>query len=1809
MSSTDQGSEESEDIETSRSEYEPDRNTVDEDTDINDTADPSARRINASKRLLRAVKRTKTTKHVVPSSGAEELSGAEPATAPKCNDVNHFTRWEMPRLVAAGGKRESLANRSKDRNFCVICLKYHSKLSRHERVAHPDHLDILEEEKKYCMHLRKESAGWSMVQLLEECPSLTATPASVAELETFMRKNHGHFLVDRNEAMSMLSYVHRQLGARDDEKIRRQRKRGDHVLPVERQAKRAARGSKTPPIDAEDQVLVPETPPTVPMEVAGYAKTPILHLPEMTPRRIRHRGELLRDMEKEGLLGQFDLEHPLFNTMWSMLNASAKMGGEDERDPNSVRQQVARVSKFLYFVMDGRDIKSLGPDLFAARSRIPEFVQKYLQVNSNYDSLRQIFRCVQFWLGTLESSVLQSHRSQVEQFTYDVKNYNKMVQKRADMQKSLMPESAKRVFTSYGKALKFLHGSQFMELIADIRERLGQDTLQPSDYHTVLSALVTQITFKNHSRGEIVYKLRENSVIYTHMEDGKTYKILRIPGAKNRKVAMAVLDEEDMDLLMLYRSVKAILVEKPHKFYLLCDARGRQLSANISARATWLQRKCGVPEDEVVRVYDVRRSCATQAVERFLGRMDQLTEHMQDQAVLANHSTKARRDNYIEPALALIAVRAFRELRRMETAGMGEEEPIEPSGLPTIEELAQFTTSELRSGERLLRVDDQELTPEQIKEFVSGPRLTEYALSVIDHTWVSPHGKYPSRAVIRSFFHPLLRSIVGEETKLLDSAISKIYNFIWYQKKTAQVKHLVMDIESDDLKQLQKSTDLSSRLASLAWKLTEDVQKQSQIKALKYNRTNFLPALNKILNETEYKVHLPAAAKCAITAVIEEKEIEREPQSESDNDDVLSDDPSDPVIDISMQYDTATKNGSKLYLSESEEDPNDNAEQLLINHESGFPEISIDAKAEKIKERQGEPEEPAILLKWIREKKDKEDKEGRYLVMDGKYPSPLECRYEFWMKFWQPKLEMGLTADRKEFVRQCEVRKLYGNLMFPDEEYERQLLKLPKEDAPNEGRCSEDASKMRKEDAPKMSKEDAPKEDAEACHGRKMRKLAMAPMGAEDVGRACQIIGCSAKKPFAYQTAVFENMAVVRPFQTENVKADGNCGFRCLSMFLFGSESRHKQLREAVCSYLLNQPKKWFSRFGDDCSGEEYLRDTHMDRPTVFMGIHELQAAAELLAVHITVFGPVTWQYYVPDRETKKILRANPKIDDGRPSLLMLNKHEHFQIVTEVKETAVGEEEPSTAVEEEEQPSSAAVREEEQPSEKKKGRAAVGEEEQLSSAAVGEEEQPSEKKNRRADKKSSREEKKSRSEEEEQTPSLAVGEEEQLSSAAVGEEEQPSEKKNRRADKKSSREEKKSRSEEEEQKPSLAVGEEEQPSSAAVGEEEQPSEKKNRRADKKSSREEKKSRSEEEENGEEDQKPSLAVREEEQKTAVGKMAQPNQFVVLKEVPQNMVQVYRSFFAPTEKTRTKIIVKPATVPTQSCRIVSTMGVKTDSSSYRCISLALSGNENNHVELRKTICSYVKKRSKAWISDLTGYNLKAKPYVNKINAYKSGTEMTDALFQAVAQLFNLHVILHENERFLFFSPDYETKWRRKFEDFSVTDERPVVCLQKINNSFRLITAIEKLKFCEKEMNTRSKGRNKFDESRFEIRDCGVKGQGLFALVDFNVGDTLLKYRGTVMTANEGEKHQKEAGRSVIIFYRDYGGRKLACYPQDGELGSYANCSKSNPNARMKYSPEHGLHLMALTTIPSGTEVLWDYHCDCGPKSELPEWYANS
>ena len=50
-----------------------------------------------------------------------------------------------------------------------------------------------------------------------------------------------------------------------------------------------------------------------------------------------------------------------------------------------------------------------------------------------------------------------------------------------------------------------------------------------------------------------------------------------------------------------------------------------------------------------------------------------------------------------------------------------------------------------------------------------------------------------------------------------------------------------------------------------------------------------------------------------------------------------------------------------------------------------------------------------------------------------------------------------------------------------------------------------------------------------------------------------------------------------RALAVEEVKGDGNCQFRALSILVYGNEDRHAAIRELICNYIESNPARYRS--------------------------------------------------------------------------------------------------------------------------------------------------------------------------------------------------------------------------------------------------------------------------------------------------------------------------------------------------------------------------------------------------------------------------------------------------------------------------------------------------------------------------------------------------------------------------------------------------------------------------------------------------------
>ncbi|KAK0413215.1 hypothetical protein QR680_006667 [Steinernema hermaphroditum] len=112
-------------------------------------------------------------------------------------------------------------------------------------------------------------------------------------------------------------------------------------------------------------------------------------------------------------------------------------------------------------------------------------------------------------------------------------------------------------------------------------------------------------------------------------------------------------------------------------------------------------------------------------------------------------------------------------------------------------------------------------------------------------------------------------------------------------------------------------------------------------------------------------------------------------------------------------------------------------------------------------------------------------------------------------------------------------------------------------------------------------------------------------------------IGYEGPQKIWRSTAPFIMWDTYVPVRLINVVGDGNCGFRALSMFMFGHEEAHPILRTEICQYIAAQSLGWMLGMNSAYeSAQSYLTRKRMAMPNSWMGTVELQAAAEINMDH-----------------------------------------------------------------------------------------------------------------------------------------------------------------------------------------------------------------------------------------------------------------------------------------------------------------------------------------------------------------------------------------------------------------------------------------------------------------------------------------------------------------------------------------------------------------------------------------------------------------
>ncbi|XP_048834537.1 uncharacterized protein LOC125709770 [Brienomyrus brachyistius] len=101
------------------------------------------------------------------------------------------------------------------------------------------------------------------------------------------------------------------------------------------------------------------------------------------------------------------------------------------------------------------------------------------------------------------------------------------------------------------------------------------------------------------------------------------------------------------------------------------------------------------------------------------------------------------------------------------------------------------------------------------------------------------------------------------------------------------------------------------------------------------------------------------------------------------------------------------------------------------------------------------------------------------------------------------------------------------------------------------------------------------------------------------------------------------------PCRTVPITGDGNCFFRSLAFAITGSEKEHRKIRRAIVSHILRNESRYVAclRLGHS-SVSEYVDTSRMKYVGTWASEVEIQAAADLLGVHIFTYSDNKWLKY-----------------------------------------------------------------------------------------------------------------------------------------------------------------------------------------------------------------------------------------------------------------------------------------------------------------------------------------------------------------------------------------------------------------------------------------------------------------------------------------------------------------------------------------------------------------------------------------------------
>ena len=83
-------------------------------------------------------------------------------------------------------------------------------------------------------------------------------------------------------------------------------------------------------------------------------------------------------------------------------------------------------------------------------------------------------------------------------------------------------------------------------------------------------------------------------------------------------------------------------------------------------------------------------------------------------------------------------------------------------------------------------------------------------------------------------------------------------------------------------------------------------------------------------------------------------------------------------------------------------------------------------------------------------------------------------------------------------------------------------------------------------------------------------------------------------KNFFYQKVKVLNNLCITDFYLQDVGDDGNCGYRCISLQLYGNENEFGKIRDAVYTYL-DSNREEFTNYNFEKDGNIITSDKYID--------------------------------------------------------------------------------------------------------------------------------------------------------------------------------------------------------------------------------------------------------------------------------------------------------------------------------------------------------------------------------------------------------------------------------------------------------------------------------------------------------------------------------------------------------------------------------------------------------------------------------------